>query len=231
MAYIDSELAKRQGRNDSTSNSNGQGNRGLSVNGALIDAGLNRQPAALGRLHEFDLGPDSTLRNIARTEAAKKRLQGGDTELDEERGKVPLKRNGKPWRGRRRRNSDDIKRDKLVEEVMRETRRKPPFSWFYPLILIQFLFDPLLTHELVEIYDEPEPEPADDDQAADDRIAEQFRRDFMDAISSRRQRSSAAAKAAKAKGAKADDRPRGPKLGGSRSARAAMRELQEKAKK
>lgn len=83
----------------------------------------------------------------------------------------------------------------------------------------------------MEIYDEPDPEPADDDQAADDRIAEQFRRDFMDAISSRRQRSSAAAKAAKAKGAKADDRPRGPKLGGSRSARAAMRELQEKAKK
>lgn len=84
----------------------------------------------------------------------------------------------------------------------------------------------------MEIYDEPDPEPADDDQAADDRIAEQFRRDFMDAISTRRQRSSAAAKAAKAKAAKADDhRPRGPKLGGSRSARAAMRELQEKAKK
>ena len=88
----------------------------------------------------------------------------------------------------------------------------------------------------VEIYDEPDPEPADEDQAADDRIAEQFRRDFLDAISSRRQRSSAAAKAAKAKAAKAkgtkvDDRPRGPKLGGSRSARAAMRELQEKAKK
>lgn len=124
MEYIDSELAKRQGRNDSASNSNGHSNRALSINGALIDAGLNRQPAALGRLHEFDLGPDSTLRNIARTEAAKRRLEGGDTELEEERGKVPLRRNGKPWRGRKRRNSDDIKRDKLVEEVMRETRCK-----------------------------------------------------------------------------------------------------------
>lgn len=82
----------------------------------------------------------------------------------------------------------------------------------------------------MEIYDEPEPDTTNDDQAADDRIAEQFRRDFMDAISSRRQRSSQAAKAAraKAKGTKVDDRPRGPKLGGSRSARAAMRELQEK---
>lgn len=84
----------------------------------------------------------------------------------------------------------------------------------------------------MEIYDEPDPDPADD-QAADDRIAEQFRRDFMDAISSRRQRTSQAAKAARAKanGTKVDDRPKGPKLGGSRSARAAMRELQEKAAK
>lgn len=85
----------------------------------------------------------------------------------------------------------------------------------------------------MEIYDEPEQDLPNDDQAADDRIADQFRRDFMDAISSRRQRSSQAAKAAKAKanGIKLDDRPKGPKLGGSRSARAAMRELQEKAKK
>ena len=77
---------------------------------------------------------------------------------------------------------------------------------------------------LVEIYDEPEPDTGNDDQAADDRIAEQFRRDFMDAISSRRQRAHAARKA---KGAKSDDRPRGPKLGGSRSARAAMHEMQK----
>lgn len=152
--------------------------------------------------------------------------------MEEERGKVPLKRNGKPWRGRRRRNSDDIKRDKLVEEVMRETRRKSTV-FFYPRSSCTDMisFDQLLTNAPVEIYDEPDPEPADVDQAADDRIAEQFRRDFMDAISTRRQRSSAAAKAAKAKAAKTDDRPRGPKLGGSRSARAAMRELQEKAKK
>ena len=55
----------------------------------------------------------------------------------------------------------------------------------------------------------------------------------MEAISSRRQRqrASASSSAKAAKGAKVDDRPRGPKLGGSRSARAAMRELQEKAAK
>ena len=91
----------------------------------------------------------------------------------------------------------------------------------------------------MEIYDEPDPSSssaqaaAGGDQAADDAVAEQFRRDFMEAISSRRQRhahSSASASAAKGAGGKAavDDRPRGPKLGGSRSARAAMREIQEK---
>ena len=60
-----------------------------------------------------------------------------------------------------------------------------------------------------------------DDQAADDRIAEQFRREFMDAIQQRRQRPPpSSSTAAGAKG----EPPKGPKLGGSRSARAAMRE-------
>ena len=80
---------------------------------------------------------------------------------------------------------------------------------------------------VVELYDEPDlGGNVDDTQAADDRIAEQFRRDFLDAISSRHRRRFGARSAA-AKAAKRDDRPRGPKLGGSRSARAAMREQQQ----
>ncbi|KAL8742722.1 MAG: hypothetical protein Q9184_008209, partial [Pyrenodesmia sp. 2 TL-2023] len=160
-------------------------------------------PAALGKLHEIDLGLDATLRNIARTEAAKKRLEGGEPEVEEPTGKVRLRRDGKPWRGRKRRNSDDVKRDKLVEEVMKESR--------------------------LEIYDEPDVDLPNGDQAADDRIAEQFRREFMDAISSRRQKAAQTTK--KDPRAKEDDKPKGPKLGGSRSARAAMREQQEKAAK
>lgn len=75
----------------------------------------------------------------------------------------------------------------------------------------------------VDVYDEPEEEVHSDGQAADDRIAEQFRRDFMDAIQSRRRLARVKpTKATKVEG------PRGPKLGGSRSARAAMREMQEK---
>ena len=81
----------------------------------------------------------------------------------------------------------------------------------------------------VEIYDEPDVELLNDDQAADDHIAEQFRREFMDAVQQRRQKPSTATKPVK--GAKVDDKPKGPKLGGSRSARAAMREQQEKSTK
>ncbi|KAL8782754.1 MAG: hypothetical protein Q9213_005132 [Squamulea squamosa] len=204
MAYIDSELAKRRqshGKpmtafNDSHSDDD-------LVDGVSADLAKHRQPAALGKLHEIDLGADATLKNIARTEAAKRRLEGEEPEVEEATGKVRLRRDGKPWRGRRRRNSDDVKRDRLVEEVMKESR--------------------------LEIYDEPEEELPQDDQAADDRIAEQFRREFMDAISSRRQKAAQTAK--KGPGAKVDDKPKGPKLGGSRSARAAMREQQEKAEK
>ncbi|KAL8860448.1 MAG: hypothetical protein Q9178_003107 [Gyalolechia marmorata] len=204
MAYIDSELAKRRQNhgNPATAIHGSQSDDDL-LDGLPADLAKHRQPAALGKLHEIDLGLDATLRNIARTEEAKRRLEGGEPEVEELTGKVRLRRDGKPWRGRRRRNSDDVKRDRLVEEVMKESR--------------------------LEIYDEPEEELPHDDQAADDRIAEQFRREFMDAISSRRQKAAQTAK--KGPGAKVDDKPKGPKLGGSRSARAAMREQQEKAAK
>lgn len=222
MAYIDSELAKRrQGHDFTNSSANGYGSDGQAGSG-VADLGIQRQPAALGKLHEIDLGPDATLRNIVRTEAAKKRLEGGEEEVEEATGKVRLRRDGKPWRGRRRRNSEDLKRDQLVEQVLRETRRKCSLSQSPSR---------LADSQIVEIYDEPEADAPNDDQAADDRIAEQFRREFMDAISSRQQRKGPASTAKPAKGAKVDDRPKGPKLGGSRSARAAMREQQEKAVK
>lgn len=75
----------------------------------------------------------------------------------------------------------------------------------------------------VDVYDEPEDELHPDDQAADDRIAEQFRREFLDAIQSRR-------RLAKTRTTKTEktEAPKGPKLGGSRSARAAMRDMQTK---
>lgn len=89
--------------------------------------------------------------------------------------------------------------------------------------------------DVVDHY-EPVPVPAaptyDDDQAADDRIAEEFRKDFLDAVSERQRKKPAPAPPARSlAGKKEEEQPKGPKLGGSRSARAAMRESQLKAMK
>ena len=197
LAYIDSEIAKLHRQKDQVSGDHTtrtiSGQRNAELRGG-------RQPAALGKLHEIDLGPDATARNIALTEAAQRRLDGQPDEDERPR----LRRDGKPFR-RKRRTSTDVKRDKLVEEVMRESR--------------------------LEIYDDDDVAEGDGREGeADDMIAEQFRRDFLDAVSSRRRR--APASAAKVNGKAVTAEPRGPKLGGSRSARAKIREkeLEEAAK-
>lgn len=66
------------------------------------------------------------------------------------------------------------------------------------------------------------------DLGADERLAEQFRQEFLDAMASRRQ----AAKPAKLKpGQKEEEKLKGPKLGGSRSQRAVMRERELEAQR
>ncbi|KAA8650007.1 telomere length and silencing 1 family protein [Aspergillus tanneri] len=206
MTYIESEMAKRNRRSmpaDTTDSDTPIIYEAASGASTVSDL-PRREPASLGKLHEIDLGRETTLENIARTEAATRRLAGDDEgapPLDDGSPSkmVPLGRDEKLWRSRKRRTSDDVERDRLVEEVLRESR--------------------------LDVYDEPAEEEAiaADDQAADDRVAEQFRRDFLDAIQSRRR----LARARNTKTTK-PEAPRGPKLGGSRSARAAMREMQEK---
>jgi hypothetical protein len=89
-----------------------------------------RQPAGVGKLLEIDLGPDTALENIARTEAAKRRLETGESEAYpvKQTRKPRLGRDGKPWRPRKGRNEEDLKRDQLVEEILRETKRKLKLS-------------------------------------------------------------------------------------------------------
>ncbi|KAJ5934575.1 hypothetical protein N7466_004122 [Penicillium verhagenii] len=196
MAYIDSEMAKRSQRSPLPSN-NPEASQLSETHNASEPSIPERKGAraTLGKLHEIDLGEEATMRNIERTEAARKRLQGGeDTKNTGDTGRSGT---DKSWRNRKRRTSADIERDRLVEEVMRESR--------------------------LEIYDEPEDEGPMDDQAADERIAEKFRQDFMDAIQSRRRVRTSRTTTEKT------EAPKGPKLGGSRSARAAMREMQNKA--
>ncbi|KAL5363964.1 hepatocellular carcinoma-associated antigen 59-domain-containing protein [Aspergillus floccosus] len=209
MAYIESEMAKRYRHNmpiDSTEpDAAAAYDAGSGAGGTQPSSDLPlREPASMGKLHEIDLGQEARLHNIARTEEATKRLvrDEADGSSADDRAQSTEKTD-KPWRGRKRRTSEDIKRDRLVEEVLRESK--------------------------LDVYDEPEEEAlavGGDDQAADDRVAEQFRRDFLDAIQSRR-RIARAKTTTTSKTAK-PEAPKGPKLGGSRSARAAMREMQEK---
>ena len=87
---------------------------------------LQRQPATLGKIHEIDLGKDASLRNQERTELAMRRARGEQIPAEEPavKKKPRLGRNGKPRRGPKRRNSEDVKRDQLVEQVLHESRRE-----------------------------------------------------------------------------------------------------------
>jgi len=158
---------------------------------------------------EIDLGEEARARNIAMTEKARRRLEGQAVEDDEEGDsrakKMRLGRDGKPWRPRNRRGSQDIERDRRVEEFLRENR--------------------------LDVYDVPSEQPeiipglTDENGAADDRIAEEFRREFMDAMSQRHRRRRPAVNATSKPAARNQDEIlKGPKLGGSRNARAAMRD-------
>ncbi|KAJ5321041.1 hypothetical protein N7476_004043 [Penicillium atrosanguineum] len=200
MAYIDSEMAKRYRRSPQPEKQSLDRPSQESSGVQTIAGQLEREPASLGRLHEIDLGQETKLQNIARTEAATRQLVGDDDSPTPGEAATPSERPGpseKAWRKGKRWTSADIERDRLVEEVLRESK--------------------------LDVYDEPEDEVPHDGQAADDRIAEQFRRDFMDAIEARR-------RMPKTRTTKTENTevPKGPKLGGSRSARAAMREMQSK---
>lgn len=211
-----------------TTDSNTSTTSQASSDGLSTTVALQREPASLGKLHEIDLGQEAKLQNIARTEAATRRLAGDDRDVlpaheDSTSSISTSGKDGRPWRNRKRRNSEDIERDRLVEEVLREskcmscTRTSKSQRVGGPLLMRLFI--------LVDVYDEPEEEALLDDQAADDRVAEQFRKEFLEAIQSRRR----VTRTKNTKTAAKPEAPRGPKLGGSRSARAAMRERQEKA--
>jgi Hepatocellular carcinoma-associated antigen 59 len=145
MAYIDSELAKRHLNavspiTDTKSATETGPSRETAFEGAAKPTKpIERQPATLGKLLEIDLGNEARDRNVVRTEQARRRLDGEDIEdesaPERKPKKVRLGRDGKPWRERKRRTSDDIRRDKLVEEVLRENRRVPLLSSSLPLFL------------------------------------------------------------------------------------------------
>ena len=219
MAYIDSEMAKRYQPNSQAKHPDVNQPTQEEVAAELSFHGLQqREPASLGKLHEIDLGQEATLRNIARTEAATRKLAGEeklptaeDNTVSDAGRSAPT---GKSRRNHKQRTDADVERDRLVEEVLRESKCE------WQLRVMHYYRALANAGFTVDVYDEYEDgTQIDDPQAADDRVAEQFRRDFMDAMQSRR-------RIRTTKIAAKDEGPKGPKLGGSRSARAAMRETQ-----
>ncbi|KAF5715357.1 hypothetical protein FGLOB1_3084 [Fusarium globosum] len=111
------------------------------------------------------------------------------------RAKKPrLRKDGTPWRPRNRRDSDALKRDQIVDEILHETRRQD-------------------SHTAV----------ADQDGAADARLAEEFRQQFLEDVAERQLRKKKATNQTTRPGT--EEVLKGPKLGGSRNARAQMRDL------
>ncbi|KAL1643810.1 hypothetical protein SLS61_009126 [Didymella pomorum] len=147
----------------------------------------NRIAAGQGRLEEVDLAGDST-----RTHKDWARLEGTAPAP-----RVRLGRDGKPWRSRKRRNSEDLRRDAAVEAVLKEAK--------------------------IEYFDET---PTTNTRFAgtDEDMVARFQAEYYESIEERQARKPVMPPSAK-------DQPKGPKLGGSRSARAAMREREEAAAK
>lgn len=131
MDYIETEMARRHRRDMPTDTSD----TGTPVMDETLDGGpaasssnfARREPATIGKLHEIDLGQETKLHNIARTEAATRRLTGNDAiaPVEEDTAEsTTAEKDGKQWRSRKRRNSKDIERDRLVEEVLQESKCK-----------------------------------------------------------------------------------------------------------
>ncbi|KAM5355782.1 hypothetical protein ACJ41O_002428 [Fusarium nematophilum] len=213
MEYIEFRLSNRAG-GDSSQNKPSVPMSNTSQGAILTSTSTSTTAAASkpesghavmqGHLMEIDLGNDVRDRNISRTERATQNGGvGAEDGTQDRRAKKPrLGRDGKPWRPRNRRGSDAIKRDQLVEQVLRETR--------------------------LDVYELPPEQTttasgADQGGATDDRLAEQFRQQFLDDVAERQLRKKKPTNQPPRPGS--EDVLKGPKLGGSRNVRAQMRDL------
>ncbi|KAF2477709.1 uncharacterized protein BDR25DRAFT_299534 [Lindgomyces ingoldianus] len=160
-----------------------------------------RLAAGMGKLQEVDLGPDAVTTNVERTEAALRFARG---EAPPPQQETTNRKSRRRRRQEKARNPEDVRRDQLVEQVLREAK--------------------------LDYYDEEATaeEASGVNQATDEVLAERFRREFLESLESRNPRKPAPPPTQK--GAKEQQKP-GRKLGGSRSARAAMRSQEEQAAK
>jgi hypothetical protein len=80
----------------------------------------------MGKIEEVDIAPAAQ-----RTDEKWRRLENGEFE-QVATGKVRLGRDGKPRRPPKRRNSEDVRRDQMVEAVLSESKRRTHIN-LYPI--------------------------------------------------------------------------------------------------
>ncbi|PON27341.1 hypothetical protein TGAM01_v203722 [Trichoderma gamsii] len=213
-AYIESRLASRNAANvpqGGASSSNSQLPPHASAqfqndNGNPADK-YRDQPTRHGKLVEVDT---TNLGNHQMNNDSKRRRVDTDTAKP-----APQRR------GRNRRNSEDIARDAMVEQFLSENR--------------------LDVYEVPKTHSTSTAAAASSssyvpgaDPSADDRLAEQFRQQYYDEMALRRKRKRPAPTQQQKQQQQSADVLKGPKLGGSRNQRAAVRNIllqQEKDKK
>lgn len=207
MAYVDSKLADLRSSSNVPSNATRLEAYQEASHDRARDSRPSHEQAAQGKLQEIDLGPYTTQRNKERTEAAQRRdVSGREPTSEPLLPPTRLGKDGKP-RPRRQppgRNTSDLARDALVDQIMRESH--------------------------IPIYSRSEspPEPPGTDGENDEAFAEAFKQGFLQAIEEKNMRSKPPLPpGAVTKGGKVVEAAKGPKLGGSRSQRERMKAVEE----
>lgn len=173
-----------------------------------------QRAAGMGKIEEVDIRA-----LVDRTDEKWKRLESGEFE-QKSTGKVRLGRDGKPRRPPKRRNSEDIRRDQLVEAVLSESKCTISSSSRSASLI-----------RVVDFFDAQAPGPFNttDSGNNDEAVLAQFQAEYYESIEEARQQQRKPVPTLGVKGAK--EAPKGPKLGGSKSVRAKMRLAEEQATK
>lgn len=215
MAYIDSKLAERSNptaTNTSTSIFDKPRSHESKIRSDESEPPKHNAPQretlSQEKIQEIELTEDPAER--CRNRVINKTL----INPVQQQPRLRIGRNGKPYipKSRNRRTSEELRRDALVDAV--------------------------LTENTLGYYEQPKLSlrgggaEAGNDEDADEEMAERFRREFEDAAGERKRARPAAPPAQKCGyGQKEEEVLKGPKLGGSRMQRQAMREVLLKAEK
>jgi hypothetical protein len=213
MAYIDSEMAKRHPVPALSASPNATATADPSISSSTshplpADKPSNKQPQH-HQLSEVDLGPS---------------IPTSDTNTNDRPPRRPRKprlgRDGKPLRPRqrKRRNSEDIARDALVEQVLHENQLENVYQSTVPNVTTN--------PDYSNTEHTAHPDAVAD---VDEAFAERFRQDFLDQVAERKQAQQQKKSTAQVKGpaGNAAVEKHGPKMGGSRSARAKLHQQQQ----